>query len=577
MATLTLPGSVSHTLPTKFWGIGHSRYAAHNDMPVTAYKTLCSALNMEVFRAHCWGGGTAASEVETAAMKQFAIDLGLTTMLQLNVDPNSASTDPRLNYPGDIKSSGSNGSPEDMATTLASWLSAGVDVQWLEPYNEPYNNYISSGGTVNGEGWKNTSAGYGDPGDACSDWAAIYQKPTYQRLRAAGVTTPIAGCVIAGAARDYIYNEVLRWAEPHTRISGTPRTDSNYPYFDTFSCHAYLTATGTQSDLNSIFYTGAPDSDDRSAVTAFCNNWRANLNANGKSSADMIFSECAIFDGGSVGALTDTAYAVAFARNQARWNVGCFIYHSIDTTNADFIICDNGHTRSTYQRTYRYRCLQQLVGPFIRNYKSQLFSDNTLQWSSAPGSSSAGSQANSVPRLQIAAGLNSIASRYGILVANVDLGTAENLVVNLPSGVTMSGAATYAKVVGGVSYVLGNDTAAMPTGTISGTAAGSTSFTQSIGAGESWLIEIPISGTIGGGGGGVTSEPNTGNWTTPKVVQASTTGGGAGDVVNVGNWTTPNVVTAETPVDPTPGASSLSLTPHSAGSLTLTPDSPGSL
>lgn len=491
MATLTLtPSTISHTLPAKFWGIGHSPYASNNDQPITAYKNLVLALNMEVFRAHSWGDGTDANQSQTLALKAMALDYGTTTILQLNADSVNVAQNPTGNYPNDIVAAG-DGSASDMAATLASWIAAGIDVGWLEPYNEPYNNFV--GGV--GQNWKSVAAGYpgssdnDKAGNACRDWSNIYQKQIYQGTSG---STPVAGCVIAGAARDYIYGEALRFLEPNVYIPSTPRSDTNYAFFDTYSCHAYFSAPSLQGALNAAFYTGAPDNTDASATSAFCNNFRTQLDSNGKSAADMIFTECANFNGGSDGAIFDAMYAVMFSRAQARWNVGCFIYHSIDTTNVDMVINDNNHTHATYQRTLRYRVMEQLVGPFCSGYKKQLFSDTSLSWSVAPGNTPASSSANAVPRLQVAAGLNPASTAIGVLIANIDLGTAESITLNLSPGYSMSGPATYTKMDGNVAYALPTDVASLATGNIAGTSNGSVTLTQSIAKEEAWLIVIPL-------------------------------------------------------------------------------------
>lgn len=573
MATCILDlnlGSVNHTVPGGFWGMGTSTFRMVNgqDADNATFRQMAANLNMEVWRAHLWGAGTGqnttlfpdgTSEALILAgmkgMAKYLSDRGTQVMLQLNLRPNPW---PFSNQPANTYNTGggaasnlqsgstTSGSPQSMTAVLNDWR-ATINLVAFEGWNEPANNRNSAG-----ERWYQTGSG-GFPGDdgsyACESFAAVHLRDVYAAVQAAspsiqtvagvyadGTATQLAGAKnnLRGSSDFYgVTNSNLSW----------PHADTNFGYWDVWCCHPYAqtaayNASDVQSAVNALYYDELGTSSNaadlpKARLASLFSRVRAWLDANGQTSKQLMFDETGLLgstiDSSANGVLADTAAAILAMRNQARWNLSRAIYMAYSTAG-DGMFTGAG----VYTATLRQYAFRDMLSPFFRTYKRQLFDGSSIPWraGSAPPNAPGGVDLNAVAAVQASFGLNATGDRLGGLVQNLDPSVTHTLVVNL--GQASTGTATVIPVT--------SSTTAAPLSPTNLDPAGSLTVTVPLPPRSSQLVQIPVAAVVspgggGGGGGGTSTDPHIGNWTAAVGINAvADTPPSFNADQHIGNW-----------------------------------------
>jgi hypothetical protein len=517
--TITLDGnSVKHTIPDKYAGLGGSSFRAANDFPVSGYRTALQNIAPEVLRWSAWKPvGTVASPIsDQAAMKALAVFLGSDVAHSMgpgSARPNASPSTKATNDTTNVHADGEGSSPADVSAHYLDWINAGIDVRWVEPFNEPANSaapYTNGGGP-----WFGTTPSGGATQtdiNKSESWSYMAHRLYRNKIRAdaiaAGKPVPkFAGGVIADT-QPYAQN----WAKSFVSgamIDGAtwPWPDANYPYFDLYAFHAYGGGSTDQGLLNSINFDPATFAGANESVAhrSFLRNMRAYMDAAGQPSKQLCWNEGGIDRFTAFAGLFDVINAILGFHSMSIFNIAYFAgwSYNVSPTNSAGIWA---LMSSAYVVNTRGRFNRDFIFYYSRNYKRQLISGTTgvVTTDVTPSSGANLGSNNSVPRLNLCAGLNAAGDKIGMLIANGDLTNSGSLTVNL-ANLTVTG-----NVVGKKALQSEAGTGATLLPAITPFAVGGNSFGITIEAGAVYLLEIPITPVTGGGGGGGVSHPVSG-------------------------------------------------------------------
>lgn len=492
------PTSVDHTLPTKFWGWGMSRFA-YQDLEKSSYQQLFKATGAEILRNQEGRGqnpGTPSSpdpflnDLRSFAqtMKSQGLDLGVI----LNMESGPASL-PSSVSPATVSNYDQSGnrSPANEGAMVNWMMDGGVDVLGVEFYNEPDLNTAWYTGTTQTDSNKREA------------WAYVHQRQyadgVHQALAPKGRNTDIIGGVMS-TGQGY----GVTWAHDFFTGTGTiisdgggwPWTTNNVastssgPIFDTYVNHPYPGPTGcggqgVQGRLNSLAYPTVVNNC-ASSYYSFMEAVRSDLNSLGGSSKKLAFDEGGDDTCTNVSALDEGVYAVLAARNQARWNLPYFALWSSNTDSACGLADQNFPLFLTtdhvnFRDTIRSSAARDIIGKFLHNYKKQIAGPSTSTVAGS-GMTPGDGLNNPVQRIQASAGISADGTKMAVLAINMDLSSSQNFQINM--GTTPAGPITQ-------TYMLNNTSAGnMPTATIN---TSSNNFTVNMQPGSEYLFEIPIS------------------------------------------------------------------------------------
>jgi hypothetical protein len=491
-ATITLtPGTVDHTLPQYFYGVGQGVYF-NTDSSIPAFMDLIKGLQPEIIRYHMNSARAGTVQSPNSNMNGFLTSagvmapLGTKILLQLSGWPT----------PGGAQSTTSPYSLSNVDSgayspaSVADWAKE-FDRRWpgsiyaVEDYNEP-----ATQGNGNWYG-PNSSTYSSDPTRYAADWATVHNGQYYDAFKSAmSSVDPSAkyyGGVFATTDNSYAANEVARFLDG----AGTSGIN-NMLKMDVFSFHGYQgnvqVAGGSvgdwQAEINALYYPTYTAQ--KGGYTAGAQEFRDLLDQRNGQNIKLAESEFGAFghDGKlQKGAMMDVGLAISSAKNQAKWNLDQVSFHAanrdqIDSSGntiagggGDSIILNPAGT-NTFIQSVRYEALRDMIQPFLHNYKRQL-NVNIANASLSPVSGSN----NATTSIQVAAGLNANGTKLGVLVQNIDLTNAHTFGLNL-NGTLITGAVTGRKL----PVDQGWDT---PLPTLS-------SIPTTIGAGEVYFLEIPI-------------------------------------------------------------------------------------
>lgn len=505
MASVTVNATnVDHTLPTYFAGLGFGNFRAQNDFPQTAYRNALSSMNPEILRLNPFHSpGTVASpNANYTAMKNLCLFFGSrvgvwmgTTGAHPNGQPSTSSEVSPTNYEG----VGSGRSPSEMADWFENFHNAGINVLGMEFYNEPDNCASGTGGNGPGDGpWFGPGGNNPSQSDInkCETWVATVQRQYRAAVAAKGITMPKIGGHVLSTAQAYGQEWAKKFANGHGlgTVSGAtwPYSDSNWDgYYDVHTFHPYQKGSTNQGLVNSIFYDPQPRIDSGSLATkSFLHNMRSYFDANGKT-IKLSYNEYGNGAGNAFSGLIEVAQAILGFGWQKQYGIDYFTSWSgnASTDPNDFPICDP----STYTLNTRACANRDLVFYFSRNYKK--ITGFGQAGGNTPSSGDAGGNNNAVPRLPWVSGLNAAGNKLSVLVCNLDLSNSEAFTFTW-SNANASGAATYRQLLPSTTVT---GTTPLPSGsqTLSGQ-----SFTRTLEAGSSYLFEIPVA--VSGGGGSPT-------------------------------------------------------------------------
>lgn len=491
-ATVTLPATVDHTLPQYFYSVDQAVYF-NGDSSDPNFMNLFKGLQPEIIRYHFNRAPAGTVQSPNSNMNGFLTSasvmapLGTKFLLQLTGWPT----------PGGSQSSSAPYDPNNVDTgqyspaNVAAWA-AEFERRWpgsvhsFEAYNEP---------ATQGSGFwygPNSGAWATNPDNNAADWATAQNHYYYDAVKKAAPNVTYYGGVFATVDNSYAANEVSRFFDGVSSWPSWPTT-GNMKKMDAFSFHAYQGPTevsgGPTSDyqksINSMFYPTYLSG--KGGYTAGAQKFRDLLDQRGGQNIKLAETEYGSYghDGKlQKGAVMDLGLTIASVRNQGKWNLDQVSYFSFDRDQID----SSGNTvaggggdgvllnpvgTNKFIQSVRYETLRDMIQPYLHNYKRQInvsVANNT----STPASSAG----NSIPSLQVAAGLNSNGSKLGVLVLNADLSNAHTFGLNLGTNL----------ITGPITgrYLPASQQWDTPLPTIN-------SIPTSVPAGEAYFIEIPIS------------------------------------------------------------------------------------
>jgi hypothetical protein len=572
MATGSInPGVVHHVLPKYFQGYTISVFC-HASNQNYALQKLAYDLKPEVIRTEAGTDNTTVADDFKALMLalqtgnlntqgQFApLDFAIVAGLHMGPISIPSSFRPtQISGPNDIAGTGTAASPVDAMTVYTDWVNSGLKVLWIQPYNEPTNQYLICGNVDSDlrRPWYCYTTGQDSRtawGQA-DDWASVHHRyfytqvqSTYSSLAAShsGLVKPkvcLGVCSTGQADELTVMRAAITGGMMNIQGYTWPQPDNNINYFETADWHPYTSGDGgtsQQSHLNSLVFNPSTEGNFNTSAIWSATKIRATLDANGGSAKTTGWSEAAYWQNTASpqgGPLAHAIYAVICANNQAAWKLDFITINSLcqDVAGKNFLngpggVPDNGtptspSTPTGWTPNARYYSWRDLCAPYLNAYKKQL--NPTVTGS---GSTPATTDNNSVPRIQMSAGLNNAGDKLGILVCNMDLTTAENVVINL--GLTAAGPITGKKLT---NPQPAQTSIGAPLPSITAFGSGLSSFTvgpnptsgaPTMGAGEALFLEVPITTTVTSPPTNVTLPTITG---TPQVGQTLT--------ADPGSWT----------------------------------------
>lgn len=496
MATITLdPGTVTHTLSNRIFATYVSTFF-HQDMLLSGFQSLYLSCGFELCRANfdykgCSYAGYADAKAFFQAVHPPEVMLQVPLCPALPLPSDNASP----TVAGDIATTGIDYTTAAAGNLYADWCNAGINVSQIEVGNEP-----SFPGT-NQRASELPAPGYFPPTVPNVPWAIDWHNSHHKdyaaalRVKASGLgrTVKIVGPVSA-ALRPGGYLYVKGFIDGSAQLQGAnSNPPPNAAYADVLSVHTYGTdemSSNFQGRLNSIFQAGTPSSWATAQNFQNLTGIRTIMDANGMR-APVSISEFSLADNQNpltyISATGDAAAVIAVCNGNLpsgkNWNVESLVFtafnRGVSTTEGDLF---SGSPDSA-GTNHRFYILRDLLGPFLKQYKLQL--DPTISGSGNTPSVTVNScTATATSRIKAAAGLNSDRSRLAVLVANVDVATAESVTINY--GIVP---------VGQVSGVyLPQNQGRSPLPGIAPFSAG-TSFTKTLNPGEVYLFVIPISGS----------------------------------------------------------------------------------
>lgn len=521
--TVTLqPGTVDHTLPDKFFGVSAGGYSYNLLTENQQVIDLVNGLQPEFWRMVAWTGtwGIPTTPSDIARYRQDFARMTTTYNQQHGLDlpgffigtsaaPSSQNAQPYYD-PNNVNTA------DRSPATAAAWMKWWTDnypavngkkriVLW-EAFNEP----ATAGNTTS---CRSTDWYCGDKADYYAEyWASIHLRNYSNAVKNAlsGVVSPPTfgsfGYADAGTQNG---DGGLKWEIlGKGAVPSWPFADTNIPYMDAFTTHAYSFLPGgvdnrPQASINQIFYPSYDAQTYKGGYQATLGRIRSILDANGGQNTKIAETEwepagSGLFHDGYLapGALGDTAIAIVSANQQKNAKLELATVMDVDpddiTLNPncditkspcrlDEVILRQGG--STYIGSVRYYELRDMTIPFIHNYKDQI-SSTTASLPRTPATT----VGNSVDAIQYSAGLNSSHSKMGILIGNYDMTNAHSVTINL--GTTASGSITGKRM-------LQNMAINTPIPSITPFGSGQSSITLNMAAGEADFLEVPITSTPG--------------------------------------------------------------------------------
>ncbi|HKP19604.1 MAG TPA: hypothetical protein VJT84_14105 [Gaiellaceae bacterium] len=502
------PSKASYTLPATFWGVVERMKDIGAASRAPDYVRYARALHPEVVRysAAC-NPGTPAEPAPCMQVLQRYADLltptGAKIYLQMQTEPldrNGSPDDPANVQPY--------GSPDAQAAWLADWAArygAGniVAVEWT---NEPQ----ARGGQ---DGWF-----HGDKAKI-GQWLTTMQAAYNAKLHEALPTVDVLGMAWApGGAGTLKKEDVLPAFVGSTVPSGELQVlsvhgygqrewNSPIPLYSDFRNPADPTLHKKidQDKMNHYFYL--PYLPGKSGYQASFGEWRRLLDTFGGQGTRLALTEYAYFHPGPPGALADVATAIISANNQKNWNLAYVVAHALTLDDKDLdpthkkdhgpsiLLAKLGCRTSTGKcvvRSSRYFAFQQLVGPFLHNYKLQIGQGGIRVAGAGPTPSSA--RANSVTKIQAAAGLSADGRRLGVLIGNFDLYNTQSVTLNLAGKV--SGLVKATRLPNNHSYSSNQPFPVTYLKASAATASTGSNLNVNFGPGEAYLLEVPLSAPV---------------------------------------------------------------------------------
>jgi hypothetical protein len=530
-AAYSIDSQVSYTLPDGFLGISRGLYNIE-DVGNPSYMALVNGLDPGFWRmafwvndlgtpsAPSWGMSTYQSfAAQTFAAHRPQYLLGLASAPAAR--PSTLSPMGASNYTGSGStdpasvpmSPANNGAWIDWWTKTANGGS-GYTLAGYEPYNEPAtagqpcttsnsmpDTYWYAG--LPPDGYTDTSGTciWPDPTGTAADWADVHHRQYQAAVKASQPSLMVCGGAAATSSGINGDGDVQQFIDG-TSMTGWPWPSNNVPYMDCFSWHAYGQFGGTanasnQGTLNQIFYPTYTAGTYQSGYQAAGTRYRADLDAKAGQNVATAMTEwepvttmtnAAL----SPGALGDVAIAIVSANNQNAWKLRRFVLMDVNSDDhtawdgtgspsvqGDGIILRKWGTANDllYQGSVRYWTLRNMLIPFLRSYVAAVRVTPTTN----PGPTPSAGLSNSVPGIQLYAGKDA-AGNLGILVENINLTTSTDVTFSL--GQTPAGPISLTRLP--IDQPVNTP---LPTTSVT---VGSSSFTQTIGAGEADMLEIPL-------------------------------------------------------------------------------------
>ncbi len=491
------PSKAGYTLPAAFWGLVEGRGDTGADR-APDYVRYATELHPEVVRytASCDPGTPTAPTSCMPTLKRFADFLtpnGTKIYLQMQTEPRDGSS------PADPANVKTYGSPDAQQAWLKDWAARyGIgNIVAAEWTNEPQ----GKGGQ---QRW------FGGDKAKINQWLGVMQTAYDIKLHQVAPAVDVLGMAWAGGGAlgsnwRAVLPPFLAATDPsHLQVLslhgyGQQAWKNPIPLYSNFRnpLDPVLRKQIDQDKMNHYFYL--PFDPGKSGYQASFGKWRQLLDERGERNTKLAMTEYGYFDPGPPGALADVAMAIVSANNQKNWNLRYFVSHSMALDVKDL---DAGSAKehgpsillakpkcdlssgTCVVRSSRYFAFQQLIGPFLHNYKRQIGANGISVSGADPTPSS--SRGNSITKLQAAAGLNADSSELGVLIGNFDLYNSQAATIDF--GRSVVGPIRATRLPDDHSFS-GN----RPFPVTALTASGST-VAVNLGPGEAYLLEIPLSG-----------------------------------------------------------------------------------
>lgn len=525
------PSVITHTLPDHFTGINQG-VLDYDDMSSTYYRQVCIDAGFEIFRAFTVQRGMNYGFYNVAkdfcAYMQGQLGSAFCAMLGTPIMPDPQPTGAAFDLdPIPDISTAANHSLTALRAEFAEWIDAGIDIKWWQYVNEPHLNSFDQE--------HNATAGGGTPwfyqgGDLdapplglrlmANDWTTIKHREAKAafdaEISAKGRTgqTIVVANAEANIVSDSGYDLVKRFVLGTLFTGGVTNPNSpasNVSFLPLLTVHSYRGGgiLTDQESLNETFYDGGEteaqyltQSPPKGGLKLPLRLMRALLDANGGSAVPLAYDEAGSDNkNGANVPQKNFIEMIACIQAAAAVNLRYHITHAMSrshTTSNDeqFLMADENSpypfgSLADVEPGRRYYAYKDGWGRFPQIYKKLV----QVTINTAAGNTPSANHSNSVPRIQLVAGLNAAEDTLGILLSNIDLTTTEQLTVNLTN------ASADGNIVGfkcpraqGHSALpaitpFGNGVSAFTTG--SGGA-------PSIATGDSYLLEIPLEVQEGG-------------------------------------------------------------------------------
>ena len=467
------PSVITHTLSDHACGWNTSDYC-YGDFANPALRSLCAAAKPELIR-FC-PLNRPSSYPAYGIFKAFALHMqqqcGTKAILHANVAPSPYPTGSA--YQATDTPTGAPGhSAADRAALFQEWITAGVDVKYLQVFNEAANNVFAT--ASNGVPYFLPEGSVGAQTRSV-DWETINLRHITPAL-----TAKIAALGRTDLTTIHVFDEAClsntigyQYTKSHllgtplmTSGTTTPHTSpSNIPHIGILGLHVYdcLGNVTSQTRLNAFFWNQANTEaaylaeGPKATLTATTRWLRAVLDANGGSHIPMGITEGGGLTPNTHNALFDVAQAIAFCQIAGTHRLDHLLIHAMnrsDPHTEEMILLEDGVTPPSTEQGWlpgvRYYAFKDVWGKYMRLAKRQV----RVTINTPAGNSPATANNNPVPRIQAVAGLSADDKTLYLMVANIDLTASEQLAYEI----------------------------------------GGSSFTVTLPAGDARLLELPLTST----------------------------------------------------------------------------------